>query len=220
MKKSQDQSWKNRLRQIIFEADTPAASFYGIVDLLAVIPTHVSILIPGSQSLIVVRILRLLGVFRVFTLGAYLSEATITMTALWASLKKISVFLSAVLTTVVIIGSLMYVIEGKAHGFTCIPPAIYRAILTLTTVGYGDILPQTPLGKALASVVMGPSATESSRSPPALSPWRWAGPPGRVFPPRPARNARQKAMRRMPNSVSTAGRCSKRGQAGALPLCH
>lgn len=131
-----------------------ATSFFGIVDLLAVVPTYASIFIPGSQSLIVIRTLRLLRTFRVFKLSAYLSEAKIIMAALRASTKKISVFLSAVLTIVIIIGSLMYVIEGDAHGFTSIPTSIYWAIVTLTTVGYGDISPQTPAGKALASLVM------------------------------------------------------------------
>ncbi len=131
-----------------------ATSFFGIVDLLAIIPTYVSILIPGSQSLIVIRTLRLLRTFRVFKLRAYLSEAKIISTALQASSKKISVFISAVLTIVIIIGSLMYVVEGESHGFTSIPTSIYWAIVTLTTVGYGDISPQTPVGKMLASLVM------------------------------------------------------------------
>ncbi len=131
-----------------------ATSFFGIVDLLAVIPTYASVFIPGSQSLVVIRTLRLLRTFRVFKLSAYLGEATVIMTALRASSKKISVFLSAVLTIVIIIGSLMYVVEGEAHGFSSIPTGIYWAIVTLTTVGYGDISPHTPFGKALASMVM------------------------------------------------------------------
>lgn len=131
-----------------------ATSFFGIVDLLAVIPTYASVFIPGSQSLIAIRTLRLLRTFRVFKLSAYLGEATNIITALRASARKISVFLAAVVTIVIIIGSLMYVIEGEAYGFTSIPTGIYWAIVTLTTVGYGDISPHTPLGKALASMVM------------------------------------------------------------------
>jgi voltage-gated potassium channel len=131
-----------------------ATSFLGIVDLLAVIPTYLSFMIPGSQSLLALRIVRLLRVFRVFKLAAYLNEARVLSSALRASRRKISVFLLAVLTIVVIIGSIMYLVEGEANGFTDIPNSIYWAIVTLTTVGYGDLSPQTPLGKALASIVM------------------------------------------------------------------
>lgn len=131
-----------------------ATSFFGIVDLLAVIPTYLSILIPGSQSLLTIRIVRLLRVFRVFKLTAYLSEARVITSALRASRRKISVFLLAVVTIVVIIGSFMYLIEGEQNGFSDIPTSIYWAIVTLTTVGYGDLSPQTPFGKALASIVM------------------------------------------------------------------
>ncbi len=131
-----------------------ATSFFGIVDFLAVVPTYLSLLISGGQYLLTIRILRLLRIFRVFKLTAYLSEAKVITTALQASRKKISVFLLAVFTIVVIIGSLMYVIEGEERGFTSIPTSIYWAIVTLTTVGYGDLSPQTPLGKALASLVM------------------------------------------------------------------
>lgn len=131
-----------------------ATSFFGVVDLLAVIPTYVSILAPGSQYLLSIRILRLLRIFRIFKLTEYLSEASIIRTALLASRRKISVFLFAVMTVVVIIGSAMYVVEGEEHGFSDIPTSIYWAIVTMTTVGYGDLSPQTPLGKAFASIVM------------------------------------------------------------------
>ncbi len=131
-----------------------AVSFFGLVDLLAVIPTYVSILIPGSQSLLTIRMLRLLRIFRVFKLAAYLGEAKIIMGALRASRRKISVFVLAVIIIVIIVGSVMYVIEGDKNGFSNIPTSIYWAIVTLTTVGYGDISPQTPLGKALAAVLM------------------------------------------------------------------
>ncbi len=131
-----------------------ATSFFGVIDLLAVIPTYLSLLLPGSHYLIVIRVLRVLRIFRVLKLVQYLSEATLLTRALRASRRKITVFLFTVLVLVVIIGSLIYVIEGEAHGFTSIPRSIYWAIVTLTTVGYGDISPQTPLGQALAALVM------------------------------------------------------------------
>jgi voltage-gated potassium channel len=131
-----------------------ARSFYGVVDLLAVLPTYVSLLVSGGQYLLTIRILRLLRIFRVFKLTTYLSEANVITGALRASRQKITVFLFAVLTVVVTIGALIYVVEGEENGFTSIPTSIYWAIVTLTTVGYGDISPQTPVGKALASLVM------------------------------------------------------------------
>ena len=131
-----------------------ATSFYGVVDLLAIVPTYLSLLLPGGQYLLVIRILRILRIFRILKLVTYLSEARLLMQALRASGRKIAVFLYTVLTLVVIFGALMYVIEGEAHGFTSIPRSIYWSIVTLTTVGYGDISPQTNLGQMLASVVM------------------------------------------------------------------
>lgn len=131
-----------------------ATSFFGVVDLLAIIPTYLSVFVPGSQYLLVIRILRLLRVFRLLKLSEYVAEADTLRRALKASSRKISVFISAVVLLVVIIGALMYVIEGEAHGFTSIPVSIYWAIVTLTTVGYGDISPRTPLGQVLASIVM------------------------------------------------------------------
>ena len=131
-----------------------ATSFFGVVDLLAVIPTYLSILVPGSQYLLVIRILRLLRVFRLLKLSEYVMEADTLRRALRASQRKISVFISAVILLVVIIGALMYVVEGEANGFTSIPVSIYWAIVTLTTVGYGDLSPKTPLGQMVASVVM------------------------------------------------------------------
>ena len=131
-----------------------AVSFYGMVDLLAIIPTYLSLVLPGSQYLLVIRILRILRIFRILKLVAYLGEARLLVKALRASGRKITVFLYTVLTLVVIFGSLMYVIEGGESGFTSIPRSIYWAIVTLTTVGYGDIAPQTGIGQTLASVVM------------------------------------------------------------------
>jgi voltage-gated potassium channel len=131
-----------------------AASFFGVVDLLAIVPTYLSLLLPGSHYLLVVRILRLLRVFRILKLAEHLSEADVLMRALRASRRKISVFLLTVLTLVVIIGTLLYVIEGEENGFTSIPASVYWAVVTLTTVGYGDISPKTPLGQTLAAAVM------------------------------------------------------------------
>lgn len=131
-----------------------AVSFYGVVDLLAIIPTYLSLVLPGSQFLLVIRILRILRIFRILKLVPYLKEAYLLIKALKASGRKIAVFLYTVLTLVVIFGSLMYVIEGETNGFTSIPRSIYWAIVTLTTVGYGDISPQTNIGQAVASLVM------------------------------------------------------------------
>lgn len=131
-----------------------ATSFFGVVDLLAVIPTYLSVFIPGAQSLLVIRILRLLRVFRVFKLAAYLEESRELWSAVRASSRKILVFLFVVVTIVVIVGTMMYVVEGPAHGFTSVPASIYWAVVTLTTVGFGDIVPLTPLGKFLAALLM------------------------------------------------------------------
>ena len=131
-----------------------ALSFFGVVDLIAVVPTYVSVLIPGAQSLLVIRVLRLLRVFRVLKLVSFHGEADALWNALRRSVRKITVFLGAVLSIVVIMGSLMHFIEGPANGFTNIPRSMYWAIVTLTTVGYGDIAPQTSLGQGLASLLM------------------------------------------------------------------
>lgn len=131
-----------------------AVSFFGVVDLLAILPTYLSLLLPGSQYFLVIRILRILRIFRVFKLVQYISEARLLMHALRASARKIGVFLFTVMILVVICGSLMYLVEGEINGFTSIPKSIYWTIVTLTTVGYGDISPQTPLGQILASAIM------------------------------------------------------------------
>ncbi|MCZ6635548.1 MAG: ion transporter [bacterium] len=131
-----------------------ARSFFGVVDLLAVVPTYLSLLLPGSQYLLVIRILRVLRIFRVLKFVQYISEANFLVQSLQASRRKIIVFLFAVLTVTVIFGSLMYVIEDEKDGFTSIPRCIYWAIVTLTTVGYGDISPKTNLGQAVAAVIM------------------------------------------------------------------
>lgn len=131
-----------------------ARSLLGVIDLLAVAPTWLALILPGAQFFLTVRVLRLLRIFRILKLTEYLAEAGVITSALRASRRKISVFLFTVLTLVVLIGALMYIIEGPAHGFDSIPVSMYWAIVTLTTVGYGDLSPATPLGKLLASVVM------------------------------------------------------------------
>lgn len=131
-----------------------ALSFYGVIDLLSVLPTYVSLLVPGSEALLDIRILRLLRVFRIFKLTLYIDEYTRLAEALAASRRKIMVFLSVVVMAVLILGTVMYVVEGPDNGFTSIPTAMYWAIVTMTTVGYGDITPQTPLGKGIASFMM------------------------------------------------------------------
>ena len=131
-----------------------ARSFFGIVDLLAILPTYLSLLLPGAQYLLVIRTLRILRVFRVLKLVNYLQEMETLRQAMRASIRKILVFVLAVLILVSILGSLMYLIEGPEHGFTSIPRGVYWAIVTLTTVGYGDISPETSAGQTLAAFIM------------------------------------------------------------------
>lgn len=129
-------------------------SFYGIIDLLSTIPKYISLFLVGTESLIALRALRLLRVFRILKITRYIGESNFLIKALYASRAKISVFLFAVFILCIIFGTLMYLIEGEVNGFTSIPRSIYWAIVTMTTVGYGDIAPQTPLGQLLASFIM------------------------------------------------------------------
>ncbi len=131
-----------------------AASFFGVIDLLAILPAPISLLFPGSQSFAVIRSFRLLRAFRVFKLAHFLTEAKQLRKALIAGWPKIAVFLMTVLVLIVVVGTAMYVIEGPEAGFTSIPLSMYWAIVTVTTVGYGDIAPQTSLGKAVAAMMM------------------------------------------------------------------
>jgi voltage-gated potassium channel len=131
-----------------------ASSFFGLVDLMAILPSVLSLMLPGVQSLLVVRVLRLLRVFRVLKLASFLGQADVLLTALRASRQKIIVFLGAVLSTVIIMGSVMYQVEGEANGFDSIPRGMYWAIVTMTTVGYGDLTPKTVPGQFIASVLM------------------------------------------------------------------
>ncbi|WP_447751303.1 ion transporter [Pseudomonas nicosulfuronedens] len=131
-----------------------ALSFYGLIDLLAVVPGVVAIFYPDAQYLLAVRVVRVLRIFRILKLRQYLRQADFLLTALRGSRQKITVFFVSVMSLVTVFGSLMYVVEGPEHGFTSIPRGIYWAIVTLTTVGFGDITPKTPLGQAIASLVM------------------------------------------------------------------
>jgi len=129
-------------------------SFYGIVDLLAVLPTYLALFLPEAYALVDVRVLRLLRIFRILKLGAYVAEYGALGAALWATRRKILVFLTFVLMVAVVLGTLMYVVEGPANGFTSIPVSIYWAITTVTTVGFGDITPKTDLGRLISSMMM------------------------------------------------------------------
>ena len=129
-------------------------SFYGVVDLLSVVPTYISVLFPGAQALSVIRILRVLRIFRVLKLFQYMGEANHLVKALKSSKRKIFIFLFVVMNIVIVLGSVMYLIEGEAAGYTSIPKSIYWAIVTLTTVGYGDIAPLTPIGQAISALIM------------------------------------------------------------------
>ncbi|MCV6626334.1 MAG: ion transporter, partial [Cellvibrionaceae bacterium] len=131
-----------------------ARSFFGIVDLISILPMYLSLISGDATYLLMIRILRVLRVFRVLKLANYLAEANVLIRALLASRQKIFVFFATVLVMAMIFGSLMYVVEGPAHGFTSIPKSIYWCIVTITTVGYGDIIPQTAAGQFVAGFVM------------------------------------------------------------------
>lgn len=137
---------RNRVRYVV--------SFFGLVDLVALLPTYVSIVVPGAQSLLVVRVLRLLRVFRILKLARFGGEAEALMRAIRASMPKITVFIFTVLSVVVVMGAVMYLVEGPGNGFTSIPTSMYWAIVTLTTVGFGDITPHTPGGRFIAALLM------------------------------------------------------------------
>ena len=128
--------------------------FFGIIDLLSIIPTYISILFPGAQALSVIRVLRVLRIFRILKLFQYIGEAKNLKTALISSKRKIYIFLFLVMNIVIILGSIMYLIEGEKAGYTSIPKSIYWAIVTLTTVGYGDIAPLTPIGQTISALIM------------------------------------------------------------------
>ncbi len=131
-----------------------ATSFFGLIDLASILPTYLGLVFPATHYLLVIRILRVLRVFRILKLMEYVGEADVLLVALRESRRKVAVFIATVVATTVILGAFMYLIEGGTPGFTSIPTSIYWTIVTITTVGYGDIAPRTPLGQALASVVM------------------------------------------------------------------
>lgn len=137
--------------------DRPRAymrSFFGVVDLLAVLPTYLSLFLVGSQYLLVVRALRILRIFRVLKMTRYINESNLLWSALLRGRHKILVFISTILTLVLIFGALMYLVEGPDNGFSSIPKSMYWAVVTMTTVGFGDITPHTTLGQLLTSVIM------------------------------------------------------------------
>ncbi len=142
----------------LWSVDSPAKyarSFFGVIDLLAILPTYIGLFYPGAEYLLVVRALRVLRIFRILKLIEYVRGARTMMQALRASFAKITVFLVAVLILVTIIGAVMYLVEGEENdGFSSIPKSVYWAVVTLTTVGYGGITPETPLGQFLAAIVM------------------------------------------------------------------
>ena len=131
-----------------------ALSIWGIIDLLAILPTYLSFFVPGAQSLLVVRVLRILRVFRILKLTRYIEESGLLLQALWRSRRKILLVLSLVVTIAIVAGSLMYVIEGPRHGFSNIPASMYWAVVTMATVGFGDIVPHTTLGRFVTSVLI------------------------------------------------------------------
>ena len=129
-------------------------SFYGIIDFLAILPTYLSLILVGSHFMMVIRIFRLIRVFRILKLGRYVGATQVLKDSFMNSRHKIAVFLEVIITIVVLMGSIMYIIEGPENGFTSIPRGIYWAIVTLTTVGYGDIAPTTVAGQFIASAIM------------------------------------------------------------------
>ena len=131
-----------------------ATSFFGVVDILSVLPSYISLIIPGTHFLMSVRILRVLRVFRILKFVQYIEESKILLKSIRDSFRKIVLFVSAIITISIILGSIMYIVEGEVNGFTSIPKSIYWAIVTLTTVGYGDISPATDLGQFISSLIM------------------------------------------------------------------
>ncbi|MBW3696477.1 ion transporter [Vibrio sp. T187] len=131
-----------------------ARSFYGVIDLLAILPTYIAIFFPAASYISVIRMLRVMRIFRILKLVRYLQDSNILLRSLLMAKRKIFIFFSTVGILVIILGSVIYVIEGPQHGFTSIPQSIYWAIVTITTVGYGDLVPKTPFGQAIASLTM------------------------------------------------------------------
>ncbi|GAB3646652.1 ion transporter [Ramlibacter alkalitolerans] len=177
-------------------------SFFGIVDLLSVLPTYLAVLLPETHALIDVRILRLLRVFRIFKLTDYMVEYQMLADALAASRRKILVFLSAVLMVVLVLGTLLYVVEGPRHGFKDIPTSVYWAVTTITTVGFGDVTPKTEVGRFIASVMM-------------LIGWGTLAVPTGIV-------TAEMTARRMPSGLGerTCANCGVGGHAGDARYCR
>ncbi|MGE4072463.1 MAG: ion transporter [Lysobacterales bacterium] len=131
-----------------------ARSFFGVIDLLAVLPTYLSLLLVGAQHLIVIRVLRILRVFRILKLSQYVGEASVLLHALYHSRRKVLVFVISVVSLATVFGAVMYLVEGPENGFTSIPRGVYWAIVTMATVGFGDIVPKTGLGQAITTVII------------------------------------------------------------------
>ena len=129
-------------------------SFYGLVDLISILPTYFDLILSGSHYMLSIRIIRVLRIFRILKLSRHVHESRNLFTALKSSMPKITVFLGSIMTITIIMGTLMYLIEGREHGFTSIPKGVYWVIVTMTTVGYGDISPQTPIGQFISSLLM------------------------------------------------------------------
>lgn len=129
-------------------------SFYGLIDLVSILPTYLGLIFPGANYVLVVRLLRVLRIFRVLKLARYMSEANVLIRSMLLARRKIFVFFFVVLVLATIFGSIMYIVEGPEHGFTSVPISIYWTIVTITTVGYGDMTPKTPLGQLVATAVM------------------------------------------------------------------
>ena len=140
--------------KVVLRPHRYALSSWGIIDLVSILPAYLSLFIPGAQALLAVRFLRVLRVFRILKLTRYIDESGVLMGALWRSRRKILLFLFTVITLTVVAGALMYVIEGPENGFSSIPHSMYWAIVTMGTVGYGDMVPHTPLGRLLTSVLI------------------------------------------------------------------
>jgi voltage-gated potassium channel len=178
-----------------------ARSFFGIVDLVSVLPTYLAVFVPELHALIDVRVLRLLRVFRILKLTEYVAEYQFLGTALRSSRRKIAVFISAVLVIVVSMGTVMYVVEGPANGFTNIPVSVYWAITTMTTVGFGDITPQTDLGRFIASLTM-------------LMGWGVLAVPTGIV------TAEMTSQRLRDGATRACGACGTGGHAAEARFCH
>lgn len=149
-----DHGLRARMHELIFEADTRSGKFFDLALIFCILPTYLSLLFPAGRYLLVIRMLRVLRIFRILKLVQLLDEARHMNRVLRASVRRLAVFFATVIVLVVVFGSVMYVVEGEQNGFTSIPRRVYWAIVTMTTVGYGDISPRTALGQSLASLVM------------------------------------------------------------------